>query len=238
MRKKIVAWIKRQVKQSGAKGVVIGLSGGLDSCVVAALAGQALGRKRVLALILPCHSQKQDLKDARLTGRKFAIPTKTIDLSGIYDTLIKTLPPAGQRAKTNLKPRLRMLVLYYFANKLNYLVCGTSNKSELLTGYFTKYGDGAADIVPIAGLFKRQVRALAVEIGIPRQIVTKAPTAGLWPGQTDEAEMGISYLELDEILGRLGDKKRQAAPHAAVDKVIRMHKGSEHKRQKPRMYCP
>ncbi len=238
MRKKIVAWIKRQVKQSGAKGVVIGLSGGLDSCAVAVLASQALGRKRVLALILPCHSQKQDSKDALLTGRKFAIPTKTIDVSGIYDKLIKILPPAGQRAKTNLKPRLRMLVLYYFANKLNYLVCGTSNKSELLTGYFTKYGDGAADMLPIAGLLKRQVRALAVEIGIPRRIIAKAPTAGLRSGQTDEADMGVSYLELDEILERLENKRKQTAPHAAVDKVIRMHKGSEHKRQKPRMYRP
>ncbi|HTY45733.1 MAG TPA: NAD(+) synthase [Patescibacteria group bacterium] len=238
MRKKIIAWIKLQVKQSGARGVVIGLSGGLDSCVVAALARQALGRKKVLALVLPCHSQKQDSQDARLASQKLGIWVKTIDLSDIYDKLVRVLPPANQRARTNLKPRLRMLVLYYFANKLNYLVCGTSNKSELLTGYFTKYGDGAADILPIAGLLKRQVRQLAVEIGIPRRIIAKAPTAGLKPGQTDEADMGISYLELDEILGRLAYKKGQAAPKTAVAKVIRMHTGSQHKRQMPRMYCP
>jgi len=136
MKEKIINWIKKQVKQARAKGIVLGLSGGVDSSVVAALAKEAVGKKRVLALILPCHSQIQDLKDARLVANKLKVKIKMIDLSSIYDTLIGILPKAGSLAKANLKPRLRMSVLYYFANKLNYLVCGTGNKSELMVGYF------------------------------------------------------------------------------------------------------
>jgi len=136
MRKKIVNWLKTQVKQAKAKGIVLGLSGGLDSSVVLALAKEAVGKSRVLALILPCESHPGDLKDAQLVARKLGITTKTIDLSKIGRDLLQVLPEANRLAAANLKPRLRMLVLYYFANKLNYLVCGTGNKSEIMTGYF------------------------------------------------------------------------------------------------------
>jgi len=136
MKRKIIFWMRKQLKDSRAKGVVLGLSGGVDSALVAALAKEAFGKSRVLALILPCHSQNRDLKDARLVANKLGIKTKTLDLSKIYDNLIKILPGAGSLAKANLKPRLRMTVLYYFANKLNYLVCGTGNKSEIKVGYF------------------------------------------------------------------------------------------------------
>jgi NAD+ synthase len=190
----------------------------------------------VLALVLPCHSSKQDLKDASSAAKKLGLTVRTVDLSGIYDNLVKILPGADRMPRANLKPRLRMLVLYYFANKLNYLVCGTGNKSEFLTGYFTKYGDGAADIFPIAGLLKRQVRKLARDSGVPEEIVAKVPTAGLWPGQTDEGEMGITYPELDDILERIEKKKRHIAPKSKVNKVIGMFKRSEHKRQGPRLF--
>lgn len=186
MRERIISWIKKQVKQAKAKGIVMGLSGGVDSCVVAALAREAVSRNRLLVLLLPCESSAADLKDALVVAKKFKIKTNTVDLTGVYHNLLKILPQAGKLAKNNLKPRLRMLVLYYFANKLNYLVCGTGNKSEMLAGYFTKHGDGAADILPIGGLFKKQVRALANELGIPGHIISKPPTAGLWLGQTDE----------------------------------------------------
>jgi NAD+ synthase len=231
MRKKIIHWIKGQVRTAGAKGVIIGLSGGLDSCVVAGLAREALGKKRVLGLILPCHSQPRDLKDARLAAKKLGITVKVIDLSKIYDKLIHILPAPGALAKSNLKSRLRMIVFYYFANSLNYLVCGTSNKSEIFTGYFTKYGDGAADILPIAGLLKKQVRALAGELRVPDPIITKAPTAGLWPGQTDEGEMGITYPELDDIIERMEAGKAQVAARAKVNKVKTMFQRSIHKRE-------
>lgn len=235
MKEKIISWIKKQLRDSGAKGIVMGISGGVDSSVVAALAKQAVGSKRFLALILPCHSQKQDLADAKLTAKKLGIKTKTIDLSKRYDDLIKILPKANKLALANLKPRLRMLVLYYFANKLNYLVCGTGNKSELLCGYFTKHGDGATDILPIADLLKRDVRKLAKELKVPARIINKPATAGLWPGQTDEGEMGITYPELDDILERMEHKRKQVAPRKKVDKVREMIKHSEHKRQGPKI---
>ncbi|MDD4980072.1 MAG: NAD+ synthase [Candidatus Omnitrophica bacterium] len=235
MKKKIISWLKKQLKDSGAKGMVMGLSGGLDSAVVAALAKEAVGKKGVLALLLPCHSQAQDLKDARLVAKWMGIKTKTIDLTKVYDNLWKILPQAGGLPLANLRPRLRMTILYYFANKFNYLVCGTGNKSELAAGYFTKYGDGGVDILPIGDLLKTQVRKLAGEFGIPLSIISKPPTAGLWPGQTDEGEMGITYPELDDILERLEHKRRQALPASKVNKVQDMVKRSQHKRQGPRI---
>lgn len=235
MKDKIINWIKKQIKESRAKGIVLGLSGGVDSSVVAYLSKEAVGKSKVLGLILPCHSQTQDLKDAKLIARKLGIKTKIINLSNIYDNLIRILPKANSIAYANLKPRLRMLVLYYFANKLNYLVCGTGNKSELTVGYFTKHGDGATDILPIGGLLKKEVWKLARQLEIPWRIITKAPSAGLWQGQTDEGEMGISYSELDSILERLKNKKRQLLAKEKVDKVKKMIKKSEHKRQGPRI---
>jgi len=184
---------------------------------------------------MPCLSHAQDLRDARMLAEKFDITTKSVKLSNIYRALTQLLPKANKLALANLKPRLRMLVLYYFANKLNYLVCGTGNKSELMLGYFTKHGDGATDILPIGGLLKREVRRLAREAGIPERIISKAPTAGLWSGQTDEKEMGITYPELDEILERLETKKKQVSSPKKVNRVKEMIKRSEHKRQGPRI---
>jgi NAD+ synthase len=126
-----------------------------------------------------------------------------------------------------------MMVLYYFARKLNYLVCGTSNKSELMTGYFTKHGDGASDILPIGDLVKSEVRALAQELEIPEEVIAKPPTAGLWSGQTDEADLGITYPELDDILLRLEKGKKQILTSAKVDRVKKLIDNSEHKRRKP-----
>lgn len=211
----------------------MGLSGGIDSCVAAALAKRAVGKSRLLALILPIHSHKHDARDAIAFAKKLSIRHKVIDLSKIYDILINILPQADKTSRLNLKPRLRMLVLYYFANKLDYLVCGTSNKSELSVGYFTKYGDGAADILPLGGLFKKEVYDLARALGIPDGIIEKAPTAGLWPGQTDEAEMGITYAELDEILAAHLGKRKQRLTGNKVAKVRAMIERSGHKREKP-----
>jgi len=231
MKTKITSWIKQKVKDSGAKGIVLGLSGGIDSAVVAALAKAAVGRKNLLVLFMPCNSNAQDLKDAKLVAHQLGLKSKLVDLSAVYNNFLKILPGAISLARGNLKPRLRMGTLYYFANKLNYLVCGTGNKSELMVGYFTKYGDGGVDILPIADLFKRQVRQLAKELKIPQDIITKPPTAGLWYGQTDEVEMGITYNELDDILDRFCNHKKQVAGIKSVDKVIRMYKKSEHKRK-------
>lgn len=235
MKKKIIYWIRKQVKYSKAKGLVLGLSGGIDSASVAALCKEAVGNKRLLTLVLPIYTPQRDLKDAYLVAKILGIKTKTIDLSKIYDSLIKILPKANRLAQANLKPRLRMLTLYYFANKLNYLVCGTGNKSELKVGYFTKHGDGATDILPIGDLLKTEVRKLAKELGIPEHIINKPPTAGLWSGQTDEGEMGISYPELDGILGRLENRRKQVLSKKKVRKIKEMIRRSEHKRQRPRI---
>jgi NAD+ synthase len=234
-RNRIAQWIRKQVASAAAKGVVLGLSGGVDSAVAAALAKEAVGRARVLGLFLPCHSNAQDLRDARLVAKKIGIKTRLIELSGIYDALTKALPQANSLAKANLKPRLRMLVLYYFANKLHYLVCGTGNKSELKAGYFTKHGDGATDILPIGDLFKKEVRKLARDLGVPQHIIAKPPTAGLWPGQTDEGEMGITYPELDDILNRIEHKRRHILAKGKVKKIKEMVRRSEHKRQGPKI---
>lgn len=231
MKNKIVSWIKGQVRSSGAKGIVLGLSGGIDSAVVAALCKEAVGKAKLLVLFMPCNSNPQDLKDAKLVAAKLRLKSRLVDLSSVYNNFLKVLPSAGGLALGNLKPRLRMCTLYYFANKLNYLVCGTGNKSELLVGYFTKYGDGGVDILPIADLFKRQVRRLAQELKIPQGIIAKPPTAGLWQGQTDEGEMGITYNELDDILDKFCNNKKQAASSAKINKIKKMHSSSEHKRK-------
>jgi NAD+ synthase len=233
MKKNIIAWIKKQVKDAGAKGIVMGLSGGIDSAVVCALAKEAVGKKNVLCLLLPCHSHIQDAKDARLVAKKLGVKIESVDLTKVYDQFLKVLPVALNLAKANLRPRLRMATLYYFANKLNYLVAGTGNKSEIMAGYFTKYGDGGVDILPIADLLKRDVRKLAGELNIPKSIITKAPTAGLWPGQTDEGEMGITYDLLDDILYRFEHNKPQQAAKEKIEKVRRMVLRSKHKRYMP-----
>jgi NAD+ synthase len=233
MKNKIVSWMRKQVRDANAEGIVLGLSGGIDSAVACALAKEAVGKDKVLGLFMPCHSHSQDLKDAKLVAGKLKIKTKTVNLSGVYDSFLQVLPRASNLARANLRPRLRMAALYYFANQFNYLVCGTGNKSELLAGYFTKYGDGGVDILPIAGLLKKDVRTLARELDIPAPIITKAPSAGLWPGQTDEGEMGITYNELDDILYRLERNKKQAAEKEKVAKVKRMIARSKHKRNMP-----
>jgi NAD+ synthase len=198
-------WIKERVTDAKAKGVVLGLSGGMDSSVVAVLCQRAFP-KDMLAVIMPCHSPKQDIEHAKELAQRFTIPTKTIVLDDTYDTLLKALPdekasPDIKRlAQANLKARLRMLTLYYFANQLSYLVVGSGNRDELAIGYFTKYGDGGVDIQPLGSLLKGQVRELAQFLGIPRPIIDKPPSAGLWEGQTDEGELGFSYDELDGYL--------------------------------------
>jgi NAD+ synthase len=213
---KLTSWIRETVLASGGKGVVVGLSGGLDSSVVVVLCKRAFP-ETTLGVIMPCHNSGIDREHAELVATKFNIPVKVVVLDGVFDVLIEALPSDGYDATTrrlaesNIKPRLRMATLYYFANRLNYLVVGASNRSELSVGYFTKYGDGGSDLMPLGNLVKSQVRDLASYLDIPQEIIDKPPSAGLWEGQTDEAEMGLTYSELDRYLitGEAGKKIKE-----------------------------
>lgn len=238
LRGQISSWIKEEVYSAQRNGAVLGLSGGLDSAVVAVLAKEALGDK-ALSLILPCESREEDIRDAELLSKAFGLRTEKIDLTRIYHSLLELLPEAGLIARANLKPRLRMVVLYYFANRLNYLVLGSGNRSELAVGYFTKYGDGACDLLPLGGLYKSQVRSLAQELSIPEQIISKPPSAGLWPGQTDEGELGIGYEALDQILAQLDEGGRpEGLPEERIGLVESLQARSRHKRSLPKIFTP
>lgn len=232
---RISLWIRGRVEETGAEGVVGGMSGGIDSSTVAVLAKRAMGDK-MLGLIMPCHSNPTTAEDARLVAARFGIKTEEVNLSPIFDLFVGTLPPGDKIPVGNLKPRLRMATLYYFANSLNYLVAGTGNKSELMVGYFTKYGDGGVDILPIGDLLKTQVREVARELGIPEEIIAKPPSAGLWEGQTDEGEMGITYEELDKILLAIESGDTSNCDPEALKRVRGMIAASEHKR-KPIPIC-
>ena len=233
---KISNWLKQKVGEASAKGCILGLSGGIDSAVVALLCKKAFPNN-TLAVILPCHSLKEDVQHAKEFAGKFGIETKETDLTAVFETLYialegKTYKDQIDLSAANLKPRLRMASLYYFANKMNYLVIGTGNKSELTMGYFTKYGDGGVDLLPLGGLTKTEVRKLAKELGVPQEIIDKAPSAGLWHGQTDEGEMGITYDELDQIIS--GTVRGVAV--AKIELVAKRKATSEHKRKLPDIF--
>jgi NAD+ synthase len=226
---RISNWIKERVEEAGAEGVVLGMSGGIDSSVAAVLAQRGLG-DRVLGLIIPCHSQPSDAEQARQVAAKFGIETEYVDLTPVFDRLVEALPPGDRVAVGNLKARLRMVVWYYFANNRNYLVAGGGNKSEIMAGYFTKYGDGGVDILPLGDLLKTQVRELARELGIPEEIIVKPPSAGLWKGQTDEGEMGITYDELDSVLMAIESGDVNECDQKSLARVRAMMAASQHKR--------
>jgi NAD+ synthase len=229
----IADWIRARVALAGANGVVVGLSGGIDSATVAALAARGLGPDHVLGAIMPVHSQPEDLTHAELAAETFGIHTTTIDLSDAFDVLLRSLPDGSDLANANLKPRLRMLTLYHLSNTKGLMVAGTGNKSELLVGYFTKYGDGGVDILPLGGLYKHEVRTIARELGVPTAIIEKAPSAGLWADQTDEDEMGITYGELGSILEAIERGDTTGFPPDRVARVEQMIADSEHKRHMP-----
>ena len=226
---RISSWIRERVEEAGAEGVVLGMSGGIDSSVAAVLAKMGLG-DGVLGVLMPCHSDPTDVEHARLVAAKFGIETEYVDLTPVFDRLLEALPPGDRMAEGNLKARLRMAVWYYFANSRNYLVVGAGNKSEIKVGYFTKFGDSGVDLLPLGGLLKTQVWELARELGIPEEIIAKPPSAGLWEGQTDEGEMGISYDELDSILVAIESGDTGECNQEALARVRAMMAASQHKR--------
>ena len=242
---RIRRFIKSYVENSGASGIVLGMSGGVDSNTVAGLSALAIGGDKVLGLMLPEKEtfSSKDIEDAKIVAEKFGIQTQICEitpaLEGFYKS-ISIFDPSEKLSKGNIKARTRMIYLYYYANKLNRIVCGSSDKSETMMGYFTKWGDVAADIAPDMDLYKTQVRKLAAHIGVPTELALKPSTPALWPNQSAEGELGIKYEVLDLILFGL---ERFMAPleiaeqlGIAEEQVVKVKKrwlGVEHKRRMP-----
>lgn len=218
----IQEWIKETVSGASATGVVVGLSGGLDSAVSAALCAEALGTENVLGLIMPCGSMQSDTDDGVKIAEHLGIGYRTVDLSPVLQAFSGSLDDTSVLNLANIKSRLRMAMLY--AHSSGRLVLGTSNYSEILVGYWTKWGDGAADLLPIGRLYKDEVRELAAVIGLPEWVIDRVPSAGLWAGQSDEEEMGVSYQDIRTYF-QGGTVSEPAA--ARIEKMV---KSTEHKR--------
>ncbi|MBX0305069.1 NAD+ synthase [Haloarcula salinisoli] len=248
------AFLRERVDGAGVDGVVVAMSGGLDSTVTATLAVRALGPDRVLGLGLPCHkTDASATMEASVVADHLGIEFKRVHLQPLLQGFEQQLAPdlAGEeprgptptpdRARHNVIARLRMCCTYYAANRRNRLVVGTANRSELLLGYVTKYGDGAADLFPLGGLYKTEVRALAGHLGLPDPIVEKVPTTGRYPGQTDADDLGATYDVIDSLLYRVieeGDPVDVAAGALDIDestaqRLISMCVETAHKRTMP-----
>lgn len=235
-----INFIRKQVEGAKAKGVVVGISGGIDSAVVAALAMRALGSDQVLGVWMPANSHPQHAEDAKLLAANLGLKLITVNLDTTSDVILEAIGQGlvqGHKitsqqdlsvlTKGNTKARLRMTTLYAIAGQLGYLVAGTCNRTEIHLGYETKGGDQICDFNPVSSLVKGQIRIMAKELGVPQRIIEKAPSADLWEGQTDEDEMGFTYEQVDSfLLTGVGDT-------SVKDKVQEMHQKSQHKRQMP-----
>ena len=238
----IKSFISFRVNEAKAKGVVIGLSGGLDSAVTTKMCVEALGKEKVFCFLLPTeNTPKEDTEDALEFAKSLGVKYRIIDISGIVKKIASTIHNKMKKKEMgNIHARTRMIVLYYFANKNNYLGVGSGNKTELLMGYFTKYGDGACDIMPLGDLYKTHVRELAKHLKIPEKIINKTPRAGLWKGQTDESELGIKYEILDQILYGMekGLKNNEIVKSVGVEisevkRIKNIVNSTKHKRKMP-----
>lgn len=236
----VASWLRQQREVAGADRFVLGLSGGVDSGTVCALCVKASGAQSVLGAIMPSNSNPTDAEHAALVAETFGVETVRVDLTPVTESFLTAMPNLTQHggaddrqqlATANVRPRLRMTTLYYLANLANGIVVGTGNKSEAQIGYFTKYGDGGVDLLPLLNLYKHEVRGVARALGVPEPIITKAPSAGLWQDQTDEAEIGLSYDVLDDALATLERGEGASVDPAVRSRIEELHRTSEHKRR-------
>ena len=236
-------FIRNTVEKANAKGVVIGLSGGIDSAVVTKLCADALGSDKVLNVFMPSRvTPAEDYKTTSELSSMWGTEFRVVDIQPAVDALAAVLLSDAETPleRGNISARCRMVVLYNLAKKRQYLVMGTSNQSEIMMGYFTKFGDGACDATPLANMYKTEVRQIAALIGVPQEIIAKPPSAGLWEGQTDESEMGIRYEDLDSILYEMEQDKSDSQiaedtglPKDKVSEIRRQVTVMEHKRLQP-----
>jgi NAD+ synthase len=239
--KVLTRFIREELNRFGFSKGILGLSGGLDSAVCAVLAARALGPGNVLALVMPYGiASAADVADATALARLLGIRSATVDIAPQVDAYFSRYPTDNRVFRGNKMARERMSILYDFSAREKALILGTSNKTELLVGYGTIHGDMACAINPMGDLFKTQVRELAAWLSVPKSILEKQPTAGLWPGQTDEGELGIAYADLDAILYEMADRRRSVPEIVALgfkDEVVRrvadMVRRSEFKRKLP-----
>ena len=247
-KKEITDFIKEIVSESKANGIIVGLSGGIDSSVVGYLAVEAVGKENVFGVHMYSKTTPKEDKDhAKLMSELLDIEYKEISIDTISDEFLKISDSANFNQKNaklangNLKARIRMSLLYYYGNLKNYIVIGTGNKSEILIGYFTKFGDGGCDMEPIGDIYKTQLRKLAHDWNIPKPIITKPPRAGLWPGQKDEDEIGLSYEVLDSILYMAIDENLENKDiienidisSSEIDNIREKVKNNQHKSEIP-----
>jgi NAD+ synthase len=244
-RERITSFIEKTVEAADAEGVVLGLSGGIDSTLTAYLGAEALGTDRLRGLVLPSDANSEgNMSDAERVAEALGIAYDVVPIQSIVDEVVTAVPEdvAGDRmALGNVAVRLRGVVNYFVANAEDRVVLGTGNRSEAMTGYFTKYGDQAVDCNPIGNLYKHQVRQLAAQVGVPEDLVTKPPSAEMWVDQTDEGEMGLTYDTLDAILmlhvdgpfSKSATRETLGLPASAVERVVDLVERSEHKRSMP-----
>lgn len=237
----IESFLAESIAKAGASGLVFGLSGGIDSATIAHICAKSL-KEKSLALIMPDSrvSPKEETEDALHIVDKLGLDYKLIDISLIHSQFANILEPE-EKSLGNLRARIRATLLYYHANLKNYLVIGSSDKSEQLIGYFTKFGDGSADVLPIVSLYKTQIRGLAKHLGVKESIIQKKSSPHLWKGHIAEEEIGASYEEIDSVLHCMADKNMPLDDiHTAtqidrekIEKIHQLYKKSEHKRIMP-----
>ena len=251
-REHVTAFVESVVDDAGAEGAVLGLSGGIDSTLTAHLAVEALGADRVHGLVMPSGvNTAGNMSDAERVARDLGIGYDVVDIDPIFDAFVEAFPEedTGDRIDTdplrtaagNVRVRIRAVLNYFVANAENRVVLGTGNRSEALTGYYTKYGDQAVDCNPIGNLYKQQVRQLAAHVGVDDDLVTKTPSAEMWTGQTDETEMGLSYDTLDAILAlhvdgplsKSATVRQLDVTTEQVDRVVDLFERSAQKRAMP-----
>ncbi len=245
--KRITSFLRRKVAESKANGVVLGLSGGIDSAVVSSLCTRAIGPSKVTGIFLfeNANRRSKDYKDARALADLLHVKTMDIRISPAISTLARILAPSmpsvSRLTLGNIKARTRMIILYSVANQKGLLVAGTGDRSEALLGYFTKYGDGAADVMPIAHLFKSEVRSLGAYLGLPLEIISKPSTPNLWKGQMATDELPADYDVLDPVLHMLFDQGKSTleasrlsgVSQRVIRKILQRYRSSTHKREMP-----